>query len=911
MCLVCQGGTILPIVPQERRLVTVLFADMVGSTTLTVSNDAEVVRERLAGLFERARAVLEAHGATVEKFIGDAVMAVFGIPVTHEDDAERAVRAAHGLIAAFAADSEGPIQRIELRIGINTGEVATGSGGRDQFLATGEAVNLAARLQSAAEPGEILLGALTRRLVAATVRTGPARRVAAKGLGEIEAWPAEGLISEVPSGGHPIAADAQFVGRDHELARLHAALGDAAVSGRPRLITVVGDAGIGKTRLVEEFVATVSGTLVLRTRCPPYGEGLAMWPIEEILGPAGPDGPQHVVGAFRRHLEILAQDGPVALVIEDLHWAEPAFTDAIEHIVDRAHGPILVLCTARADIFADRPGWGSGRATATIVALGPLDERAVERLIGSLDASALAAGSLASVVAHGEGNPLFIQEYLRALREGDQTAVGAAVPPTLRALIAARLDRIPLDTRRMLQAASVLGRTFGLDALAALGTAAPGPGTLLEDAERLELVAPIDPAGVADRRFSFIHILYRDVAYAGLPKGERVSQHDRVSRWLEARDGDDVGVAAHHAEQAYALARELGAVTAPSLGRRAFDLLRRAGEGRRLRTDSHAALAFYTRALHVATTAVTPGETFEIRARAVIARLRVEGSAAAIAELDAIIPEARANASGDLLVQLLVWRYSISLLDETEAAVSLIGEAITAAEATGDVGRVTYARWAAAEVHAAAGDLAGQRGALEAARRQMVAAGATYWLVPCLVDLADNALERRDSRDADRLMREALLLSETGVSAINRIRSLETASRTRLAANDVGEASRYADAATVLARDIGEPWASARAAIATAACRRAAGDPRSAARILELALKDAESAARPTMRGVLTELRTAFAIVRAELGDRPGAEVLLAAARADAPRADARARRHIAAAAHAIDRIATATDPRA
>jgi class 3 adenylate cyclase len=898
-------GRILCRVPQERRLVTVLFADMVGSTTLTVTNDAEVVRERLEGLFDRARAILVDHGATVEKFIGDAVMAVFGVPVAHEDDAERAIRAAQALVGAFAAENEGPIQRVELRVGVNSGEVATGGSSGDQFLVTGEAVNVAARLQAAAAPGEILAGPLTRRLTSGIARFGAARRIEAKGIGVIEAWPLDGLISAVPSGARGPAASATFVGREREMSLLATLWGHTAASARPYLVTVIGAAGIGKTRMVEEFSAGVPGALILRTRCPPYGEGLAFWPIEQILGPTAPGG-SNIVGAFRRHLEALALDGPVALVIEDLHWAQPAFLDAVEHIVDRARGPILVLCTARSDLLATRLGWGGGRPNAASVELGPLDDASVERLIASLDPTPVPGATLASLLAHGEGNPLFVQEYLRAVREDDRVALGGAVPPTLRALVSARLDRVPAPTRAILRSASVIGRTFGLDALSIL-TDDPGlaPG-LLDDAEQLDLVAPLDPPGVASRRYSFAHMLFRDVAYAGVPKAERIRQHDVLSRWIEARAPVDLGVAAHHAEQAYLWAVELASRDVPAHAMRAFALLQRAAEDRRLRSDSHAALSLFRRALAVAgALRIDEATLLELRARAVIARLRIDGSAEAIAELDEILPRARVAAPSDVLVQLLMWRQSISLLDDAEEAGRLIAEAIGVAERAHDAGGLSYARWAAAELRAAVGDLDGQRELLESVRRDMRRSGTTIWLgfdraVPTLVDLAENALERGDGTGADEYARAAVLDSENGASAINRFRALEMASRSRLAASDLAEAGRFADAATVLAREINEPWASARAALATAAYRRVSGDLATAGRLLDGALLDAERAARPTMRGVLTELRAALATVLAASGDLAKAERLLAVARAEAPRSDVRGRRHIERANQAI-----------
>ena len=886
--------------PQERRLVTVLFADIVGSTTLTVSNDPEVVRERLGALFARTRQILVEHGATVEKFIGDAVMAVFGIPNAHEDDAERALRAAHAMLTAFAVPNVGPMQRVELRVGVNTGEVATGSAETDQLLVTGESVNLAARLQAAAAPGEILAGALTRRLTAGVARFGPVRRVPAKGIGEVEAWPVEGLVSPVPSGGHLIVPSAAFVGREFQLRALAAHLEKGGATGRPYLVSVIGPAGIGKTRLIDEFANGLSGALILRTRCPPYGEGLALWPIEQILGPISEATQPNLVGAFQRHLEALAQDGQVVLIVEDIHWAEPPMLDAIEQIVDRARGPIFVLCAARPDLLASRPGWGGGRDNAARLALAPLDDAAVGVLVASLDPAPTAASALPFVRAHGEGNPLFVQEYVRALREDDRIAFGSAVPPTLRGLIAARLDRVPPQTRAVLRAASVAGRTFTPEVLAAI-IDEPALAERLADAERLEIIVALDPDGITRQRLSFVHMLFRDVAYAGVPKGDRVRQHDRLSRWLETSEAGDLALAAYHAEQAALLANELGSDAALALARRGSASLRAAAEQRRARTDSHGALALYRRALALADAAnEDPATRLATRARAALAWLRIEGSAAAIAELDAVLEGSRGLVPADLLVRLLVWRSTISALDDPVGAEGFVAEAIGVAERAGDQLRLAYAQWAAAELRAAAGDLEGQRAKLTAVLRQMLESGSDYWLVPSLCDLAENALNRGDRAEAEAFSRDALLASERAVGAIDRFRALEIASRVRLQAHDVPAAGRYAEAATVLARELGEPYASARAALAGAAYRRASGDLPAAQRLLEAALADGEPVARPTMRGLLVELRAALASIRAESGDASGATTLLARARAEAPPADIRARRHLEAAESAI-----------
>jgi len=411
----------------------------------------------------------------------------------------------------------------------------------------------------------------------------------------------------------------------------------------------------------------------------------------------------------------------------------------------------------------------------------------------------------------------------------------------------------------------------------------------------------LDPDGITRQRLSFVHVLFRDVAYAGVPKGDRVRQHDRLSRWLETSEAGDLALAAYHAEQAALLANELGSDAALALARRGSASLRAAAEQRRARTDSHGALALYRRALALADAAnEDPATRLATRARAALAWLRIEGSAAAVVELDAVLEGSRGLVPADLLVRLLVWRSTISALDDPVGAEGFVAEAIGVAERAGDQLRLAYAQWAAAELRAAAGDLEGQRAKLTAVLRQMLESGSDYWLVPSLCDLAENALNRGDRAEAEAFSRDALLASERAVGAIDRFRALEIASRVRLQAHDVPAAGRYAEAATVLARELGEPYASARAALAGAAYRRASGDLPAAQRLLEAALADGEPVARPTMRGLLVELRAALASIRAESGDASGATTLLARARAEAPPADIRARRHLEAAEDAI-----------
>ena len=886
------------VVPEERKLVTVLFADIVGSTALTASADPEVVRGRLADLFARTRRILVGHGATVEKFVGDAVMAIFGIPATHEDDAERAIRAAAALLAEFAGSSGGPLGRIELRIGVNTGEVVAGSPDTGDFMVTGEAVNAGARLQQAAAPGEILTGPLTRRLTGSTARYGPVRRVEAKGLGEIEAWPFAGLVPNTVLGART-ATSATFVGRERELALLTGFWEHTIASGRPYLVTIFGEAGIGKSRIAEEFVASVRPPNVARGRCPPYGEGVGLRPIEEIVGPS--DGTTDVDAStrFRRHLETLSQTGPVALVLEDIHWGEPPLLDAIEELADRGRGPILVLCLARDDLLALRPAWGGGRANAATIALGPLPDPAVERLIGSLDRSRpLPQGAHAYVIGHAEGNPLFVQEYVRAVLEGDEGATSAPIPPTLRALLAARLDRAPAETREVVRRASVVGRTFGRDALVALGSDGVTLERALADGLKRELIAPVDELDAPDR-LGFVHVLLRDVAYASVPKGERSRYHDTLSRWIEGLSRGDTAMAAYHAEQAYRHAAAVRVADTDALARRAFALLRRAAGEQA--NDPHAQLSLYERALGLADDAgAERAALVETRGRVVMARLRLHGTDETLAELDAAIEANRSVGPSDVLVQLLVWRASVIVLDDPAAAKAIVDEAARTAERTADARLIHYARWASNEPAAAAGDIDGQRLILERALEDFPSDDWLPLRVSCLADLAGNDLDRGDPRAAGAHSDEALRASASSNTAIARFKALEIASRSSLASGDVPAAGRYADAAAVIARDLDAPWSSARAALAVAASHRAAGDLPSARRALEGALGDAGLTKRRTMRGVLAELRCALATVCAAAGDRAAAEAYLAAAHEGAPLADARVRRHLGEADRAV-----------
>ena len=562
---------------EQRKVVTVLFCDVTGSTSLGEQLDPEALRTVMARYFENARTAIERHGGTVEKFIGDAVMAVFGIPVVHEDDALRAVRAAAELRDAV---------EIDVRIGVNTGEVVTG--GADT-LATGDAVNVAARLEQAASPGEVLLGASTYALVRDSVDTELLPPLEAKGKVEpLTAYRLGDVREEAPrSDGSPM------VGRADELEQLRRAYERAVRERGCHLFTILGAAGVGKSRLVTELLSTIAGARVLRGRCLSYGEGITYWPVVEILKQLGepigdervqrpisvllgeldaPTTPAEAAWAVRKALEAAAAQLPLVVVFDDIHWGEPSFLDLIEHIADLSRdAPILLLCMARPELLDERPGWSGGKLNATTVLLEPLGREDTDELVRGLlteDDPALVAriGNAAG------GNPLFVEEMVKLARESGGEV---AVPPTIHALLAARLDGLPADERAVLERGSVEGQVFHRGAVLAL---APDEGQVdsrLVALVRKELVRP-DPATIAaDEAYRFRHLLIRDAAYESLPKASRATLHERFASWLEEYGADLVEldeIVGYHLEQAALYLRELGEPNA-ALAARAADRL--------------------------------------------------------------------------------------------------------------------------------------------------------------------------------------------------------------------------------------------------------------------------------------------------------------------------------------------------
>jgi class 3 adenylate cyclase len=591
-----------PVEREQRKTVSIVFCDITGSTELGESTDPETLRALLARYFERMRGIVEAHGGSVEKFIGDAVMAVFGVPVTHEDDALRACRATVEMRDAL------PELGIAGRLGVNTGEVVTGTAER---LATGDAVNVAARLEQAAQPGEVLIGEETLRLVRAAVSVGEERRLELKGKSEpVAAYPLLGVTGELGR-----SFSTPMVGRERELQALRDAFARADADRSCQLFTVLGSAGVGKSRLAAEFLAGLEAPVV-RGRCLSYGEGITYWPVVEIVKqfatlPEGdaaqplrsllgetelPASAEEIAWGFRKLLEQEAQAQPLVVVLDDLHWAEETLFDLVEHVADLSRdAPVLLLCMARPELLERRPSWGGGKWNATTVLLEPLDAEETEQLLSEL--GEVSPELHERIVQVAEGNPLFLEEMLALVRDSGGTQV--EVPPTIQALLAARLDQLEPAERSVLEHGAVEGRIFHRGAVAALGDGDGEVDRRLIALVRKELVRPDRAQLAGDDAYRFRHLLIRDAAYEALPKAARADLHHRFADWLEAHGQSLVEldeILGYHLEQAALYLVELGRPEV-DVAREASGRLAAAGERARWRGDLEAAHSLLGRAM--------------------------------------------------------------------------------------------------------------------------------------------------------------------------------------------------------------------------------------------------------------------------------------------------------------------------
>ncbi len=672
-CMSCASALTLeePAPRGARKIVTVVFCDVADSTPLANRLDPESYREVMTRFFREMRVSLERHGGSVEKFIGDAVMAVFGVPVLHEDDALRAVRAAADMRTALEplnAELERRWGvRIRTRIGVNTGEVVVGDVATGQALVVGDAVNVAARLEQVAEPGEILIGPETHPLVRDHVSTaeleplllkGKSSRVAAYRLLEVEPATAD------------TRPDPPFVDREGEIADLRAAFERCVAERTPELRTILGSAGVGKSRLSREFIAGLGDrALVLTARCLPYGDGITFWPVAELVkracGITDDDSRAHaraklegavrgseeapliverispVVGAaessvglqetfwaVRRFLEWLGRDRPLVLILDDLQWAEPAYLDLVEYLVGWSRGlALLVLCLARPDLMDLRPTWGASSVSPPLAPLGDEDS---QRLLEGLLGGAQFAGDVARRIAEsGGGNPLFLEEMLRMLeddgllrRQDDRWVVagdlsGVSVPASIHALLGARLDRLSPDELEVIRCAAVIGKVFWWGAIAELAPERlrPHVGGRLQSLVRRDLIRPEPSTFAGEDAFRFHHLLIQEAAYRGTPKGARAARHEAFAGWVERVAGDRMlefeEVVGYHLEKASRYRTELGdpAEDVAELCRRAGRRLAAAGARALERRDMWAAADLLGRA-----TDLLPVEAVERRA---------------------------------------------------------------------------------------------------------------------------------------------------------------------------------------------------------------------------------------------------------------------------------------------------------
>ena len=579
-----------PALRQARKVVTALFCDVTGSTALGEELDPEALRGVMNRYFGEIRGTIERHGGTVEKFIGDAVMAVFGIPRVQEDDALRAVRAAAEIRERLPAVAEQVGVALQLRTGVNTGPVLMGEG---ENLAIGDAVNVAARLEQAAAPGEILVGEKTYALVAHAVCASQVGPLTLKGKsGEVTAYRLDAVDPEATA--IPRRADTPFAGHVRELQWLHAHYGRVSAGDGAHMITVVGEPGIGKSRLARELVTAVEGeAITLVGRCPPHGEGVTFSPVREVFREAGRDEAElegssyEVFAAVRRLLEELSQSRPVVAVFDDIHWAEETLLDLLEYLAVRlGRARVLVMCLARPELVERRPQWIRDRDTS--LALDALTDSEADILIEALGAPQQQRARIAEMA---EGNPLFIEQLALFAREdgGSVTLVDS-----IRGVLHARLDRLESEARAVLERAAVVGRSFSLQTVLDMVPAAEQEAAhaRLFELARQGLVRP--DTAVPDEGFRFQHSLIRDAVYDAMPKALRADLHELVAARVDA-GGDANSLGGYHLERASQLRRELGRRD-PELGRRAGRLLLRAGQDAVARSDIPAAIALLERA---------------------------------------------------------------------------------------------------------------------------------------------------------------------------------------------------------------------------------------------------------------------------------------------------------------------------
>jgi class 3 adenylate cyclase/tetratricopeptide (TPR) repeat protein len=817
----------------ERKLATVLFVDLVDSTSLFAGIDPEIARRRVTQFFDRVSRCVTTHGGIVEKFAGDAVLAAFGIPQAHEDDAERAVRA--GLSMLESVHELG----LEARVGVEAGEVVVDE--VDSTFATGEAVTIAARLQQVSPPGQVLIGPHAYRLTQGRVDADDVGPVDLKGFGErVWAWRAIGVHEQVTSA----TVRAPLVGRDAELELLQNTYERAVKKRRAHLFTIYGDPGVGKSRLAREFVEGLEGATVLVGRSLPYGEGVTYWPLAEMVKAAAgitDDDPleiaveklrdsceneeiadllglasgvleavktersqQEIAWASREWVERLAEDQPLVLAFEDIHWAEDALLDLIEHLAEWVReSPLLIVTLARTELLDVRPGWGGGRLRATAIELEPLDRAQSEELVDALAVDgAVDAEARETLLEKTEGNPLFVEETVRMLNECEGRPLSEfaqRIPDTLQALIAARIDRLAPDEKTVLQRASVVGRIFWGGAIGELAPELDDLERTLDTLLRREFIVPEARSTISgENAYRFKHVLIREVAYGGLSKSARVDLHARFARWLRERAGEELlEIRAYHLDQAATLIAELDGGPPPELAHDAAEALEAAGRRALARESNRSARKQLVRALELE-------PTLERRYQAARAAWRLADMPVVSDEMERVRAEAAEQGDRHCESRALAALAEVALnrsADVTEAD-RLARQALEAAdpddsEPRFDALHVLYTgawwRGRLSEAERYARDLLALA---RTAERQDLEARAA-------VDLAGAFTARRDYDEAAPLLARSLELAEASGSIVARGYALAALGDLAIQRDEYAEAERLLEAARALFEESG------------------------------------------------------------------------------------------------------------
>jgi class 3 adenylate cyclase/tetratricopeptide (TPR) repeat protein len=885
----------------QRKLATVLFVDLVDSTGLVAGTDPEVARGRVTSFLDHIARCVDAHGGTLGRYAGDAVMAAFGIPQAHEDDAIRAIRAG---FAIFDAVKDLGLQA---RVGVESGEVVSDEA--DLTFATGEAINVAVRLQQHAAPGQLLIGPGAHRLTLGAIETEDLGPLELKGI-ENPVWTRR-VVCTVEEA-RPISVAAPLVGRDEELDLLYNTYSRVVRDGRAHVFTIYGEPGVGKSRLAREFVEGLDRATILVGRCLPYGEGITYWPLAEMVKVAagitdddpvreaveklrdccedeavadllalasgvleaveGERSQQEIAWAVREWADQMARVQPLVLAFEDIHWAEEPLLELIEHLATWVReAPLLLLCLARPELLDIRPAWGGGRLRATAIELEPLDTPAIEEMVGTLVArTPLDYTDVDALVEKTGGNPLFVEETIRMLAE--EGADGAErIPDTVQALIAARIDRLPADAQTLLRRAAVVGRTFWAGALASLSPELE-VDPVLEDLLMRDFIVRESRSSISgERAYRFKHVLIREVSYGGLSKFERASIHTRFAAWLRERAGEELlEVRAYHLDHAATLRAELEGAAPPELSSEAAAALEAAGRRAFAREANQVARRSFLRALELE-------PTLERRYQAARAAWRVADYPVLSREMEEVCAAAEAEGATKIQGRALTALAEAAILREADLprAERLVAKALEVLAPDDKVGRF--------DALAVQGTIAWSRGDLVTEERVMEEAlalaretGRVDLESEVLDTLASVYIARLEFDRAEPLGERALALAEESGSVAALGRAYRYLGQLNLARRRLDDADAALDHARTYLSEAGAAWALARTIHWAAWVAWLRGDLRGAERLFRESIRVLTPIED---RATLCESQRSLAELVLELGRVDEAERLALAAR--------------------------------